>query len=30
MMSVLVNLAGLVLIGLVIWWFWLKRPNSGQ
>ena len=22
----IVNLAGLVLIGLIVWWFWLYRP----
>jgi plastocyanin domain-containing protein len=24
----LVNLAGLVLIGLIIWWFWLSEPKA--
>ncbi len=22
-----VNLAGLVLIGFVVWWFWLSKPK---
>lgn len=26
MHSVLVNASGLVLIGLIVWWFWLSRP----
>jgi plastocyanin domain-containing protein len=25
---ILVNLAGLVLIGLIVWWFWLSKPKS--
>jgi len=25
-MSWLINLAGLALIALVVWWFWLARP----
>lgn len=24
-----VNLAGVLLIGLIIWWFWLYRPRAG-
>ncbi len=24
----IVNLAGLILIGLIIWWFWIKKPQS--
>jgi plastocyanin domain-containing protein len=24
----LVNLAGLALIGLIVWWFWLSRPRQ--
>lgn len=24
----LVNLAGLILIGLIVWWFWLYRPKA--
>jgi plastocyanin domain-containing protein len=27
-MSLLVNLAGLLLIGLIIWWFWLSTPRA--
>jgi plastocyanin domain-containing protein len=23
-----VNLAGLVLIGLIVWWFWLSKPKA--
>jgi plastocyanin domain-containing protein len=23
-----VNIAGLVLIGLVVWWFWLSKPKT--
>jgi len=25
---ILVNLAGLVLIGLIVWWFWLSKPKT--
>jgi len=25
----LVNIAGLALIGFIIWWFWLYRPSKG-
>lgn len=25
---ILVNLAGLVLIGLIVWWFWRSKPKS--
>lgn len=28
MSTVLVNLAGLVLIAFIVWWFWLSRPAS--
>jgi plastocyanin domain-containing protein len=24
----LVNLAGLVILGLIVWWFWLSRPKA--
>jgi plastocyanin domain-containing protein len=24
----LVNLAGLVLVGLIVWWFWLSKPKA--
>lgn len=27
-MSLLINLLGLLLIALIIWWFWLWRPKS--
>lgn len=27
---ILINLIGLVLIGLIIWWFWLYKPNASQ
>jgi plastocyanin domain-containing protein len=23
---ILINIAGLVLIGLIVWWFWLYKP----
>jgi plastocyanin domain-containing protein len=26
MSAMTVNVAGLVLIGLIVWWFWLSRP----
>lgn len=26
-MAILINIIGLGLIGLVIWWFWLYKPN---
>jgi len=28
MTTLLVNLIGLVLIGLIIWWFWLARNKE--
>ena len=28
MTSVAVNLAGVVLIGLIVWWFWLSQPKT--
>lgn len=28
MTAVLVNVAGLVLIGLIVWWFWLSKPKT--
>lgn len=28
MNSILVNLAGLAVIGLIIWWFWLAQPRA--
>lgn len=27
MSAALVNVAGLVLIGLIVWWFWLVKPK---
>lgn len=27
-MTLIVNLAGLALIGLIVWWFWLSRPKT--
>lgn len=29
-MSLLVNLLGVLLIGLIVWWFWLSRPRAAQ
>jgi len=26
MTALIVNLAGLRLIGLIVWWFWVPRP----
>lgn len=28
MTVVIVNIAGLLLIGLVVWWFWLSQPKA--
>jgi plastocyanin domain-containing protein len=28
MTTLFVNLAGLVLIGLIVWWFWLSKPKT--
>jgi len=28
METLIVNLAGLVLIGLIVWWFWLSKPKA--
>jgi len=28
MSTILVNLAGLVLVGLIVWWLWLSRPKA--
>jgi len=25
-----VNLAGVVLVGLIVWWFWLSRPRAAR
>jgi plastocyanin domain-containing protein len=27
-MTLIVNLVGLVLIGLIVWWFWLSKPRA--
>jgi plastocyanin domain-containing protein len=27
MTTIIVNLAGLVLIGFIVWWFWIVNPN---
>lgn len=24
----MINIAGLILIGLIIWWFWIKKPKA--
>lgn len=24
----LINLAGLIVVGLIVWWFWLSRPQA--
>ncbi|WP_020682954.1 cupredoxin domain-containing protein [Marinobacterium rhizophilum] len=29
-MSILVNLVGLALIALIVWWFWLYRPQAAE
>ena len=30
MSVILVNLLGVVLIGLIVWWFWLSSPKARQ
>lgn len=30
MAAVLVNLSGLVLIGFIVYWFWLSKPNTAM
>jgi len=27
MNTLIINLAGLVLIALIVWWFWLSKPG---
>ena len=27
---ILINLSGLALIGLIVWWFWLYRPKAAR
>ena len=29
-MMIWINLAGLILIGLIVWWFWLYKAQSTQ
>ena len=29
-MDMLVNLIGLALVGLIVWWFWLSRPRAAH
>lgn len=29
-MHLWINLAGVLIIGLIIWWFWLSRPKARQ
>jgi len=28
--ALIVNIAGLALIGLIVWWFWLSQPKARQ
>ena len=28
MVTVIVNLVGVVLIALIVWWFWLSQPKK--
>lgn len=28
--SISINLSGLALIGLIVWWFWLNKPRAQQ
>lgn len=30
MSTLLVNLGGIILMGAIIWWFWLSSPDNGQ
>lgn len=30
MTEIVVNLAGIVLMGAIIWWFWLSEKNSSK
>ncbi|MZR64496.1 cupredoxin domain-containing protein [Alcanivorax sp. DP30] len=27
-MSILINLSGIILAGLIVWWFWLSKPDK--
>lgn len=29
-MSLLINIGGLILIGLIVWWFWMPRTASSK
>ena len=28
MQTLLVNIAGMLLIGFIVWWFWLYKPKK--
>ncbi len=28
MTVILVNLAGVILVGLIVWWFWMTKPKE--
>jgi plastocyanin domain-containing protein len=28
MTVILVNLAGVLLLGLIVWWFWMTKPKG--
>jgi len=30
MIDLVINLAGFILIGLIVWWFWLYRPQAAR
>jgi plastocyanin domain-containing protein len=30
MITLVVNIAALALIGAIVWWFWIKQPNTVQ
>ncbi len=30
MITVIVNLLGISLVGLIIWWFWFSKPNASS
>lgn len=30
MNTIIINLAGLTLIGFIVWWFWLSKPKARQ
>ncbi len=29
MQTLIINLAGVVLIGFIVWWFWMSKPGKG-